>query len=101
MAKAETIDAHLNNILPKFKAMNLTGVFPGKLHHGTRKPYREMYYDIPQSILQPVMDKYQADADMFGYTFDKYDLTKIITKFKHPKKCRLKKKPDPNFGMAI
>ena len=73
MAKLETLGTDLDQILPKFKSVKLERKFPEvNVNKGAPKSYKKMYYDIPLSILQPVLDKYQADADMFGYTFDKY-----------------------------
>ena len=71
VARQETLDADLNQLLPKFKAIEKKAIFP-HLNNNHQTSYRAMYDDIPLSILQPVLDKYQADADMFGYTFDKY-----------------------------
>ena len=73
VAKLETLPTDLDQILPKFQSVKLKKKFPEtNVNRGAPTSYKKMYYDIPQSILQPVMDKYQADADMFGYTFDKY-----------------------------
>ena len=73
MARQETLDADLDQILPKLASLQIKDKFP-HVHPNKEAPpsYRTMYYDIPLSILQPVLDKYKADADMFGYTFDEY-----------------------------
>ena len=73
MARQETLNTDLDQILPKFKSINLKDEFPEKnVNKQAPKSYKTMYHDIPDSILKPVIDKYQADADMFGYAFDEY-----------------------------
>ena len=73
VAKLETFRTDLDQILLKFNPVKLKKKFPKvNVNEEAPKSYKKMYYDIPPSILQPVLDKYQADADMFGYTFDEY-----------------------------
>ena len=73
VAKLETLGTDLDQIPPKFISAKQKKTFQ-EVSVNRRAPtsYKTMYYDIPPSILKPVLDKSQADADMFGYTFDEY-----------------------------
>ena len=73
MAHLENLDSDLNVILPHFEAEDLKHKFP-KLNSnkGRSSSYQTFYHGLPSSVLKPVLDKYRADADMFGYTFDEY-----------------------------
>ena len=69
----EEIWVDLEHILPHLNATEYTKTFPEKkLKITGDHKYAHMYTSLPMSILQPIFDKYQADADMFGYSFDKY-----------------------------
>ena len=75
----ETIQADLKEILPHLNATKFSDDFPAiKLsvkEAGQNYRYTHMYTSIPDSVLQPVFDKYRADADMFGYDFEHYSST--------------------------
>ena len=73
VARLETLDKDLNHLLPKLNSTDRIDHFPEKnVGAFDSKKYRSLYNDIPSSILQPVLDKYSVDADMFGYSFDDY-----------------------------
>ena len=73
IAHLETIWMDLEEILPHLDASKYTDKFPTvKLRETGDNRYVDMYKSLPMSVLQPVFHKYKADADMFGYTFDKY-----------------------------
>ena len=73
VAKLETLDADLDTILPHYHAEKIKNNFPTVNTNALGiKTYKDMYVNISMSVLQPVLHKYQADADMFGYTFDDY-----------------------------
>ena len=73
VAHLETLDEELDDLQSVYNVTYLKSEFPvsnsnrfGKLQYAT------FYRDVPMSILQPVLDKYQVDADLFGYSFDDY-----------------------------
>ena len=76
VAHLETIQADLKEILPHLNATEFSATFPTRKlsakEIGNNYRYTHMYTSLPNSLLQRVFDKYKADADMFGYTFEKY-----------------------------
>ena len=76
----ETIGTDVKEILPHLDAAEYIETFPAvKLRQTGDNRYAHMYTSLPLSVLQPIFDKYKADADMFGYTFDKYVTDKSLT----------------------
>ena len=78
IGRLETLTEDLKELQPHIDAVNFTSDFPvshpsmpksGEYRH---EKYAHMYRAMPYSVLKPVFDKYQADADMFGYSFDNY-----------------------------
>ena len=69
----EELSKDLDQILPRFNAMHLKSQFPEvNGNNKTKEGHVSMYSDVPMSVLQPVLDKFRVDADMFGYSFDNY-----------------------------
>ena len=69
----ETLRTDLKEILPHIDAVRFIKKFPAnKLRHTGDNRYAHMYRGVSYSVLKPVFDKYQADADMFGYNFEQY-----------------------------
>ena len=66
----ETIARDATNILPRFKAEDFIHSFPQK-NRGKENPHKyvDIYKSVSYSVLKAVMEKYQVDADMFGYSF--------------------------------
>ena len=78
IARLETLQTDLMNILPHLDAVKYSNIFPAiKLHTTGDNRYASMYKTLSDSVLQPIFDKYKADADMFGYKFDEYRNKKI------------------------
>ena len=75
----ETMDSDLDRLQDAYNVTYLKSKFPvsnkNKNKNGQQQ-YKSFYRDIPMSILQPVLDKYQVDADLFGYSFDEYLMDK-------------------------
>ena len=73
IAHVETLQEDVKEILPKLNATGFIDDFPhmnaGVEHSGK---YKQMYASIPEDILHDVFEKYQPDADMFGFSFDNY-----------------------------
>ena len=69
----ETIGTDVKQILPHWNALESASKFPAvKLKKTGDNRYAHMYRELPASIVQPILDKYKADADMFGYSFEMY-----------------------------
>ena len=69
----EKIQEDLPFILEHFDALDLADSFPtNKLHKGRKAAYADLFSNASFSVLKPVLEKYRADADMFGYTFHEY-----------------------------
>ena len=73
IARVETQQEDIRELLPKLNATEYIDVFPhinvGAQHSGK---YKQMYASIPDDILHNLFEKYQPDADMFGYSFRDY-----------------------------
>ena len=70
----ETIKTDVKQILPHLNAEEFVSNFPAqklKNKSGDHR-YAHMYRALPSSVVQPILDKYKVDADMFGYSFDDY-----------------------------
>ena len=76
VAKLETLQTDLIEILPHLNAMRFKDNFPHSkfTSYEAKHQYRyaHMYTSLPDSVLQPLFDKYKVDADMFDYNFDSY-----------------------------
>ena len=69
----ETLEADLKTILKHLHAEELKSFFPyHNFQNWHKKDYAYMYRNVSTRVLQKVVDKYRVDADMFGYSFDKY-----------------------------
>ena len=73
IAHVETLQEDVRELLPKLNATDYIDDFP-HVNMGAQCPgkYSKMYASIPEDILHNVLEKYQPDADMFGYSFDDY-----------------------------
>ena len=73
IAQVETLQEDVRELLPQLNATDYIDVFPhinaGSEHSGK---YKQMYASIPEDILHNVFEKYQPDADMFGYSLGDY-----------------------------
>ena len=73
VAYMETLQPGLDEILPHLNATDLRDDFhKSNANEKYSSGYLDLYHTIPLSVLQPVLDKYKVNADMFGYTFDEY-----------------------------
>ena len=74
VAHLESLGEGLKHILPVLHGEEFLDTFPERKLKAdpSKSKYLAMYKDIPYNVLKPVLDKYKADADMFGYTFDEY-----------------------------
>ena len=77
VAHLETLQTDLREILPHLDAVKYIEKFPKvKLRTTGDNRYAPMYTSLPQYVVKPIFNKYKADADMFGYTFNKYKYDK-------------------------
>ena len=74
ISHTETIDEDALKLLPKFNADDQIDKFPrrNKGNSSRSSNYLSLYHNVSHHVVQAVMDKYQVDADMFGYNFDDY-----------------------------
>ena len=73
VGRLETLHTDLTKILPHFDAVELIETFPQiKLRENGDNRYAHMYKSLPEYVLKAIFDKYRADADMFGSSFNKY-----------------------------
>ena len=78
IGRLETLTEDLKKLLPHIDVIKFIKTFPVKQQsmpksgEYTHAKYAHMFRAMPYSVLKPVFDKYQADADMFGYSFDNY-----------------------------
>ena len=73
MGHLETLSEDLPYILKHLNATDLVDTFPtaNRQDKGNSK-YQQLFLKAPFSALKPVLEKYRADADMFGYDFSVY-----------------------------
>ena len=73
VAYLEHIQRAVEKILPMIDAKEFANKFPQKnVHISGSHSYKQLYRDIPRSVLEPVIKKYEVDAVMFDYTLDDY-----------------------------
>lgn len=73
VARMETLTSDLEMLLQQLNAEEFIDSFPtANTGRVSINKYQDMYRNISPSILKAVMDKYQADADMFGYSMKDY-----------------------------
>ena len=76
VAYMETLQPGLGEILPHLNATDFRDDFPkSNVNKNYSSGYLDLYHKVPLSVLQPVLDNYRADADMFRYIFDEYNKT--------------------------
>ena len=69
----EEIHKDLGQLEHAYNVTYLKSKFPvSNKNKKGQQQYKSFYRDVPMTILQPVLDKYQVDADLFGYSFDDY-----------------------------
>ena len=62
-----------NVLLPILDAEDYATEFPEKnVRKEISYKYGDMYRDVRKSVMSPLIKKYKADAEMFGYSFDDY-----------------------------
>ena len=73
IGRLETLSEDLPFILKHLNAADLAKTFPtNKMHEKGSSKYTQLFLKAPFSALKPVLEKYRADADMFGYDFSSY-----------------------------
>ena len=69
----ETLTEDLPFILGHLNASDLAHTFPtNKLVEKNNTKYLRLFLNASFSALRPVLQKYRADAEMFGYNFRDY-----------------------------